>query len=381
MSYLEDCLTPTGSRMLVLEDASSDVIAVLADGKTLIRPEVFGDRTRTRSGVVKKAGPQARYKPGTRVLYSAHARTELGGAGSKVVILNSDDVNAYLDGDEEEGSEPGPVWEEHLRPPPGEFLARRAEKPRMRGRIWIPENSSALQTRCMEAEVVVVDEDREQRALAESIARHYHANQVDRAGAPYVEHLERVAASVSHENRPIAWLHDAIEDCAGVDGVMLRGSGVSARTVQAVICLTRIPGADYESYIDSIAGCGRPEVVEVKIADLRDHLRDEACGDLRPRYEKALARLEPLLAQQPRTAKVGDHILIRPEAVRSVQLDLRGEHILARLDEGLVMCWIDAPLENPVEFERDYTGMAEVVANLDDIDERYNEGDPTGPRG
>ena len=48
---------------------------------------------------------------------------------------------------------------------------------------------------------------------AEDIARMAHAEQVDKAGQPYIGHIERVAARVtSDEAKCVAWLHDVLED-------------------------------------------------------------------------------------------------------------------------------------------------------------------------
>jgi (p)ppGpp synthase/HD superfamily hydrolase len=51
--------------------------------------------------------------------------------------------------------------------------------------------------------------------LAETIAREAHAGQTDQAGAPYIEHVARVAGSLDHfSDRAVGWLHDVVEDTA-----------------------------------------------------------------------------------------------------------------------------------------------------------------------
>ena len=49
---------------------------------------------------------------------------------------------------------------------------------------------------------------------AEALARSAHAGQVDKAGAPYAQHPERVAAAVTGDPQAqaAAWLHDVVED-------------------------------------------------------------------------------------------------------------------------------------------------------------------------
>lgn len=50
---------------------------------------------------------------------------------------------------------------------------------------------------------------------AKDLAIRAHADQVDKAGRPYIEHVARVAAAVSDDPvaEAVAWLHDVLEDC------------------------------------------------------------------------------------------------------------------------------------------------------------------------
>ena len=62
-----------------------------------------------------------------------------------------------------------------------------------------------------------------------------------------------------------------------------------------MVTLTRDKECEsYAQYIENVATSGDPLAVKVKLADLRDHLRAECPGSLRPRYEAALSRLEGL---------------------------------------------------------------------------------------
>src|SRR3954449_3148842 len=83
-------------------------------------------------------------------------------------------------------------------------------------------------------------------ADAKAFARIQHAGQVDKVGAPYVEHLERVAFAAEHRAQQArdlslavdpdavvqaAWLHDVIEDTP-VTADELRGAGYAAAVVE-----------------------------------------------------------------------------------------------------------------------------------------------------
>ena len=132
-------------------------------------------------------------------------------------------------------------------------------------------------------------------ALAETLARRYHAGQVDRVGAPYIDHPEAVAGLLA--GRPPAWqaagwLHDVLEHTdATAEG--LRAAGVPGEVVRLVEVLTRRPGEDYLDFIGRV--CADPAAVRVKIADALHNLdpaRDFGPPpDKRARYHQALVRL------------------------------------------------------------------------------------------
>ncbi len=114
--------------------------------------------------------------------------------------------------------------------------------------------------------------DGDQTRQARAWALRAHAEQLDRAGRPYREHLKRVAARATDDNtRAVAWLHDTVEDTTTtLDG--LRNAGFSEAVVEAVRVLTRPGSGRCQDYIDSVSNSGNPTAVSVKIADLRDHL-------------------------------------------------------------------------------------------------------------
>jgi hypothetical protein len=134
---------------------------------------------------------------------------------------------------------------------------------------------------------------------AEAIARALHFGQTDKAGDPYIEHVERVVASVfSDECKAVAWLHDVVEDTQ-VSCAALLAAGIPTVVVDAVRVLTKPYGEPYLKYIDSIKASGNPLAFVVKVADLRDHLRANCPESLRERYMAALY----LLAVAPEATK------------------------------------------------------------------------------
>lgn len=127
--------------------------------------------------------------------------------------------------------------------------------------------------------------------IAERIAREAHAGQLDKQGQPYILHVERVAKAVSEPAKAAAWLHDVLEDKAQ-QWPCLIVQGISVDTAADVACLTRNNKREsYTRYIDQLAGPAGEIAREVKIADLRDNLRDGCPESLRARYHAALARL------------------------------------------------------------------------------------------
>jgi (p)ppGpp synthase/HD superfamily hydrolase len=132
-------------------------------------------------------------------------------------------------------------------------------------------------------------------ALAEGLARRYHAGQVDRLGAPYIDHPEAVAgllAGAPAACQAAAWLHDVLEHTEATAADLL-AAGLPAAVVRLVEVLTRRPGEDYLAFIDRV--CTDPAAVRVKIADALhnlDPVRDFGpTPEQRARYHQALVRL------------------------------------------------------------------------------------------
>ncbi|MCW2242567.1 HD domain-containing protein [Azospirillum canadense] len=111
------------------------------------------------------------------------------------------------------------------------------------------------------------------------LAKALHAGQVDKAGAPYWLHLERVAQRLV-ERLPdatkvqvqAALLHDAIED-AGVTPDQLRELGIEEEAIAAIQLVSRnlSPEGSYLDWIARIAVSGNTTAIRVKLADNLDN--------------------------------------------------------------------------------------------------------------
>ena len=104
---------------------------------------------------------------------------------------------------------------------------------------------------------------------AETIARVAHAKQVDKAGQPYIGHIERVAARVtSDEAKCVAWLHDVLEDSDVLPEAEMR-SIFGDEITEGVLSVTHREDESYEDFVRRAAE--NPLGREVKIADLIDN--------------------------------------------------------------------------------------------------------------
>jgi hypothetical protein len=135
------------------------------------------------------------------------------------------------------------------------------------------------------------------RAIA--IAVEAHAGQRDQAGEPYILHPLRVMLAMgTDELRIVAVLHDVVEDSPLWGIARLEGEGFAPSIIEAVRCLTKLPGEPYLSSF--ILRCGRNELARpVKIADVIDNgnenrlanLPDAVASRLRLKYRDALIGL------------------------------------------------------------------------------------------
>ena len=141
---------------------------------------------------------------------------------------------------------------------------------------------------------------------ARELARRYHDGQVDQAGRPYVEHVERVCDAVSGPDEKLAaLLHDLLEDTE-LEPRDLSCAGAPAQVVEAVKALTRRPDEPYEDFVRRAAT--DPIARVVKSADVADNadesrlalLKSDDAERLREKYRRARQILrETPVGEQP----------------------------------------------------------------------------------
>lgn len=103
------------------------------------------------------------------------------------------------------------------------------------------------------------------------IAREAHAAQKDKAGEPFIAHVERVAAAVEGTGaKTIAYLHDVVEKGEGWTPERLRQAGFPEAIVRAVESLTRRPEETSDEFARRAAS--DPLARPVKCPDLEDNL-------------------------------------------------------------------------------------------------------------
>ncbi|WP_187284717.1 HD domain-containing protein [Streptomyces sp. uw30] len=138
-------------------------------------------------------------------------------------------------------------------------------------------------------------------ADVEAIARAAHANQTDKAGRPYTEHLSAVAEGVrtrggDDDQIAAAWLHDAVEDDALSDQ-WLEEAALTRRTKDVVRAVTKHPGEPPEAYAARILAT--PGALLVKQADLAHNANPDRLAALdemtRKRLTEKYARMHALL--------------------------------------------------------------------------------------
>ena len=123
-------------------------------------------------------------------------------------------------------------------------------------------------------------------AAAIMIATKVHAGKLRKFSYDdYIEHPLRVAAAMNTiEEKAVAWLHDVLEDdpTAAFD---MGKAGIPGDILAHVIVLTRKKDESYLTYLKRVMK--DPIAVCVKLADLRDNMRDLPFGSLRSKYELA----------------------------------------------------------------------------------------------
>ncbi len=132
-----------------------------------------------------------------------------------------------------------------------------------------------------------------------SIAVERHAEQVDKAGWPYILHPLRVMFQMDTEAGMItAVLHDVVEDTP-VTSRDLEREGFDNEVIAAIDSVTNRPGETYDDFIERAAA--NPIGRKVKMADLRDNLDISRIAEPTQKdyerlkkYQGALRRLEEM---------------------------------------------------------------------------------------
>lgn len=102
---------------------------------------------------------------------------------------------------------------------------------------------------------------------AQLLATQLHANQRDKAGKPYVQHLKAVADNLiapTDEMLAVAWLHDSVEDTnITLDEIKYE---FGQEITEAIEAISKRPNEDYQHYLMRVKQ--NPLARAVKIADL-----------------------------------------------------------------------------------------------------------------
>ncbi len=123
-------------------------------------------------------------------------------------------------------------------------------------------------------------------SLAEQIAREAHQGQFRKDGiTPYITHPAQIAASVPDDLKPIAWLHDVIED-TNLALAHLEAAGLPPYVLVAVHALTKVDGEDYDKYLQRVRSNDHARLV--KIADIENNLKGQPSEKARAKYLLAL---------------------------------------------------------------------------------------------
>jgi GTP diphosphokinase / guanosine-3',5'-bis(diphosphate) 3'-diphosphatase len=91
-----------------------------------------------------------------------------------------------------------------------------------------------------------------------ALAQTAHANQVDKAGAPYIGHPLRVMNSLSTvAEKIVGVLHDSIED-SELTLKDLENAGFPDEIIEAIEAITKRPHEDYQAYLNRVMGNAIP---------------------------------------------------------------------------------------------------------------------------
>lgn len=105
-------------------------------------------------------------------------------------------------------------------------------------------------------------------------AENLFEDRVDKAGNPYIKHLDSVAMRCNTDiQKGIAYLHDVVEDIEHItEEVLLNKHLIDPYIVECVSILTRKDNQTYSEYIDGIISSYNIDVYTVKLRDLEDNM-------------------------------------------------------------------------------------------------------------
>ena len=125
------------------------------------------------------------------------------------------------------------------------------------------------------------------------LAVKHYKGQVDKAGQPYILHPLQLMMSVDkNDEKIVAVMHDIVEDTE-ITLNDLQNEGFSKEVIDAIECVTKKEGEDYDSFIDRISQSAL--ATKVKLADLEDNMDLSRLSEV---TDKDLERLEKYKKQR-----------------------------------------------------------------------------------
>lgn len=128
-----------------------------------------------------------------------------------------------------------------------------------------------------------------------ALAQTAHANQVDKAGAPYIGHPLRVMNSLSTvAEKIVGVLHDSIED-SELTLEDLENAGFPDEVLEAIEAITKKPREDYQAYLNRVMV--NAIALRVKIADMLDNMDIKRIAEPTEKDWKRLKKYQEVLPQ------------------------------------------------------------------------------------
>jgi len=122
--------------------------------------------------------------------------------------------------------------------------------------------------------------------LAKWVAENAHSGIMRKDGkTPYMSHVQAVADAVEDRLKPIAYLHDVVED-TNVTLDELKELGFDSYVIDAVDLLTHLDGVPNIVYWKDIST--NPDATTVKLADIAHNLSSQPSEHAKQKYAKAL---------------------------------------------------------------------------------------------